>query len=117
MDLQQLVHASEILDNLEQIENQIQNQNKRLSNDGIKRIDEIIKECRDALRVSCDCGNKGRQEFERINKTKDGTNVTYRFEWVIHYSHEKEMLKFILNGTNIELLMVEQVAMWNVDTG
>ena len=52
MNLQQLVHASEILDNLEQIENQIQNQNKRLSNDGIKRIDEIIKECQDALRVS-----------------------------------------------------------------
>lgn len=75
MNLQQLVHASEILDNLEQIENQIQNQNKHLSKDGVKRINEIIKECQDALSVSCDCGNKGRQEFERINKLIMETSI------------------------------------------
>ena len=67
MDIQQLVHASEILENLEQIQNQIEQNNKHLSKEGLRRIDEIIEDCCNALSVNCECGNKGRKEYERIN--------------------------------------------------
>jgi hypothetical protein len=67
MDLQQLVHASEILENLESIENQILHENKKLTENGVKMIDEIIKDCCDALSNSCDCDDRGKKEFDRIN--------------------------------------------------
>ena len=67
MNINQLVQASEILENLEQIEHQIFYGNKSLSADGKIRIDEIIKDCCDALSKTCACGDKGRKEFERIN--------------------------------------------------
>lgn len=67
MDLNQLVHAGEILENLERIENEIQFNSKVLSKAGNIKIDEIIKECCNALSTTCECGNKGRKEFERIN--------------------------------------------------
>ncbi len=67
MELNQLVHASEVLENLEQIKNEIQINKKNLSKDGKTRIDEIIADCCEALSKTCECGDKGRKEFERIN--------------------------------------------------
>lgn len=67
MELQQLVHASEILENLENIENQILHENKKLTKNGVKMINEIIRDCCDALSNSCDCDNRGKREFDRIN--------------------------------------------------
>ena len=67
MDLNQLVEASEILENLETIEDQILNRNKRLSKAGLQSINDIIDDCNEALSKTCYCGDKGRKEFERIN--------------------------------------------------
>ncbi len=67
MNLQQLVQASEILENLESIEFQIHKQNKQLSANGLKMINEIIEDCYDALSEKLESEDKGRKEFERIN--------------------------------------------------
>ncbi len=67
MDLNQLVHASEILDNLKSIEDAILIEGKTLSENGRARINEIIEECYEALSKTCDCGDRGIKEFKRIN--------------------------------------------------
>ncbi|MEQ8360766.1 MAG: hypothetical protein RH860_14840 [Cytophagales bacterium] len=67
MDLNQLVHASEILENLKSIEDAIQIKGKTLSKDGRARINEIMADCYQALSKSCDCDDRGRKEFIRIN--------------------------------------------------
>ena len=49
------------------IEDAIQIKGKTLSKDGRARINEIMADCYQALSKSCDCDDRGRKEFIRIN--------------------------------------------------